>query len=102
MTTAQGMKKYVAVYVALLIITAIEFAIGYQNIEGTQLMVRFLTFAVIDTILVMLFFMNLGSERPGFIKFFVYFMAFVLATMNYIWTDSFRLLVFRLTGYGPS
>jgi heme/copper-type cytochrome/quinol oxidase subunit 4 len=102
MTTAQGMKKYVAVYVALLVITAIEFAIGYQNIEGTQLMVRFLTFAVIDTILVMLFFMNLGSEKPGFIKFFVYFMAFVLATMNYIWTDSFRLLVFRLTGYGPS
>jgi heme/copper-type cytochrome/quinol oxidase subunit 4 len=102
MTTAQGMKKYVAVYVALLAITAIEFAIGYQNIEGTQLMVRFLTFAVIDTILVVLFFMNLGSEKPGFIKFFVYFMAFVLATMNYIWTDSFRLLVFRLTGYGPS
>ena len=102
MTTAQGMKKYVAVYAALLVITAIEFAIGYQNIEGTQLMVRFLTFAVIDTLLVVLFFMNLGSEKPGFIKFFVCFMAFVLATMNYIWTDSFRLLVFRLTGYGPS
>ena len=99
---ASGMKKYVAVYVALLVITAIEFAIGYQNIEGTQLMVRFLTFAVIDTILVMLFFMNLGSEKPGFIKFFVYFMVFVLATMNYVWTDSFRLLVFRLTGYMPS
>ena len=102
MTTAQGMKKYLAVYVALLVITAIQFAIGYQNIEGSQLAVRFLTFAVIDTILVMLFFMNLGSEKPGFIKFFVYFMAFVLATMNYIWTDSFRLLVFRLTGFSPS
>ena len=63
---------------------------------------RFLTFAVIETILVMLFFMNLGSENPGFIKFFVYFMLFVLATMNYGWTDSFRLLLFRLTGYTPS
>ena len=99
---ASGMKKYVAVYVALLVITAIEFAIGYQNIQGTQLAVRFLTFAVIDTVLVLLFFMNLGSEKPGFIKFFVYFMVFVLATMNYVWTDSFRLLVFRLTGYMPS
>jgi heme/copper-type cytochrome/quinol oxidase subunit 4 len=102
MTTTEGMKKYLAVYVALLIITAVEFLIGYQNIEGTQLFVRFFTFAVIDTILVILFFMNLGSETPGFIKFFVYFMLFVLATMNYIWTDSFRLLVFRLTGYMPS
>jgi hypothetical protein len=26
----------------------------------------------------------------------------VLATMNYIWTDSFRVLLFRLTGIGPS
>jgi heme/copper-type cytochrome/quinol oxidase subunit 4 len=102
MTTAQGMKKYLAVYVALLVLTALQFIIGYQNIEGSQLMVRFLTFAIIETILVILFFMNLRTETPGFIKFFVYFMLFVLATMNYIWTDSFRLLVFRLTGYMPT
>jgi heme/copper-type cytochrome/quinol oxidase subunit 4 len=104
MTTdgASGMKKYVAVYVALLVITALQFVIGYQNVEGSQLFVRFATFAVIDTILVLLFFMNLSTETPGFIKFFVYFMAFVLATMNYPWTDSFRLLFFRLTGVGPS
>ncbi len=38
MTTAEasGMKKYLAVYVALLVITAIQFAIGYQNIEGSR------------------------------------------------------------------
>ncbi len=102
--TAQtsGMKKYVAVYFVLLVLTALQFFIGYQNAEGTQLVVRFLTFAVMETILVMLFFMNLGTETPGFIKFFVYFMAFVLATINYGWTDSFRLLLFRLTGYMPS
>ena len=104
MTTAEGssMKKYVAVYVALLVIMALQFVMGYQNIEGPRLMVRFLTFGIIETILVVLFFMNLGSEKPVFVKFFVYFMLFVLATMNYIWTDSFRLLLFRLTGYTPS
>ena len=99
--TASGMKKYVAVYFVLLVITALEFVIGYK-VEGSQLAVRFLTFAIIDIILVMLFFMNLGLEKPGFIKFFVYFMLFVLATMNYVWTDSFRLLLFRLTGYMPT
>jgi heme/copper-type cytochrome/quinol oxidase subunit 4 len=104
MTTAatSGMKKYVVVYVVLLVITALQFVLGYQNLEGSQLVVRFLTFGVIESILVMLFFMNLGTETPGFIKFFVYFMLFVLATMNYVWTDSFRLLVFRLTGFMPS
>jgi cytochrome c oxidase subunit IV len=104
MTTAEasGMKKSLAVYLVLLVVTALELIIGYQNVEGSRLAVRFLTFALIDTILVVLFFMNLGSERPAFVKFLVYFMLFVLATMNYIWTDSFRLLLFRLTGLGPS
>jgi caa(3)-type oxidase subunit IV len=104
MTTAErhGIGKYVAVYICLLVITALQFVIGYQNIQGSQLVVRMLTFAIIETLLVVLFFMNLGSEKPVFVKFVVYFMLFVLATMNYIWTDSFRLLVFRLTKVGPS
>ncbi len=66
------------------------------------MVVRFLTFAVIEAILVVLFWMNLGSEKRVFVKFIVFFMLFVLATMNYIWTDSFRLLLFRLTKIGPS
>jgi len=104
MATAEGsrIKKYGAVYLALLVITALQFFIGYQNIEGSSLAVRMLTFAVIDTILVVLFLMNLGFEKRLFVKFIVLFMLFVLATMNYIWTDSFRLLLFRLTGFSPS
>ena len=104
MTTAEdsGIKKYVAVYLALLVLTALQFFIGYQNIEGSQLAVRMLTFAVIETILVVLFLMNLGFEKRAFVKFIVFFMLFVLATMNYVWTDSFRLLLFRLTGFSPS
>ena len=104
MTTAQGQStgRYLIVYVCLLAITALQFLLGYQHIAGSQMAVRFLTFAVIETLLVVLFWMNLGSEKPVFVKFIVYFMLFVLATMNYIWTDSFRLLLFRLTGLGPS
>jgi cytochrome c oxidase subunit IV len=99
---AQGMGKNIAVYLCLLVITAMQFFIGYQNIAGSQLVVRFLTFAVIEALLVVLFWMSLGSEKKVFVKFIVYFMLFVLAAMNYIWTDSFRLLLFRLTGMGPS
>ncbi len=99
---AQGMGKNVAVYLCLLVITALQIFIGYQNIAGPQLVVRFMTFAVIEALLVVLFWMNLGSEKKVFVKFIIYFMLFVLAAMNYIWTDSFRLLLFRLTGMGPS
>ncbi len=104
MPTAEGhgIGKYVAVYLCLLVVVGLQFSIGYQNIAGSQMAVRMLTFAVIETLLVVLFFMNLGSEKRVFVKFVVFFMLFVLATMNYIWTDSFRLLLFRLTGFGPS
>ena len=98
----QGIGKYVVVYICLLVVVALQFFIGYQNIAGPQLVVRVLTFAVIESILVVFFLMNLSSEKRNFFQFVAFFMLFVLATMNYIWTDSFRLLLFRLTGYGPS
>src|SRR5450631_1156017 len=98
----QGIGKYAVVYVCLLVVMAVQFFIGYRNIEGSQLLVRVLTFAVLETILVVLFLMNLGSEKRVYVKFVVFFTLFVLATMSYIWTDSFRLLLFRRTGFGPS
>ena len=104
MATAQthGIGKYVVVYVSLLVVVALQFFIGYQNIAGPQLVVRMLTFAVIESILVVFFLMNLSSEKRNFFRFVAFFTLFVLAAMNYIWTDSFRLLLFRLTGFGPS
>jgi cytochrome c oxidase subunit IV len=104
MSTTQGpaIKKYVMVYVCLVVLTALQFMIGYRNIEGGQMAVRMLTFGVIETILVVLFMMNLSAEKRTFLKFVAYFMLFVLATMNWIWTDSFRLLFYRITKIGPS
>ena len=98
----QGIGKYLAVYIALVVITALQFFIGYRDVEGRSLVVRMLTFAGIETMLVVLVAMNLSSEKRSFFKFFVFFMLFVLATMNVMWTDSFRLLLFRLTRTGPS
>jgi high-affinity Fe2+/Pb2+ permease len=86
----------------LLILAAAQFLIGYTNLEGGALVVRMATFAGIETLVVVLFLMNLSSENKSFFKFFSIFMLFVLSTMNIIWTDSFRLLVFRLTKIGPS
>jgi|SRR5664280_1377459 hypothetical protein len=103
-TTAagSGLKRNVGVLIGLLAVTALQFFIGYGNLKGSQLVVRFVTFAIIETILVVLFLMNLGLEKRLFVKFVAFFMLFVLFAMNYIWTDSFRLLMFRLTGNGPS
>jgi hypothetical protein len=42
---------------------------------------------------VLLVFMRLGSEKPSLLVAFAVFTLFVLATINYGWTDSFRLLL---------
>jgi len=98
----RGIGKYVVVYVCLLVAVAAQFLVGFQNTGGLHLVVRILTFGAVETVLVVFFLMNLSLEKRNFLQFFVFFMLFVLAAMNYIWTDSFRLLVFRLTGFGPS
>jgi caa(3)-type oxidase subunit IV len=98
----QVIGKYVAVYLCLVVLTALQFIIGYEKIGGGQMAVRMLTFGILETILVVLFFMNLSSEKRTFFKFVSFFMLFVLATMNMVWTDSFRLLMFRITKIGPS
>jgi heme/copper-type cytochrome/quinol oxidase subunit 4 len=49
--------------------------------------------AIIEALLGVLFFMHLAAEKPSFILFVAVFTLFVLATINYGWTDSFRLLV---------
>jgi heme/copper-type cytochrome/quinol oxidase subunit 4 len=49
--------------------------------------------AIIEALLGVLFFMHLAAEKPRFILFVAVFTLFVLATINYGWTDSFRLLV---------
>jgi cytochrome c oxidase subunit IV len=104
MTTVarQGLNKYLAVYLLLLVVAALQFIVGYQNAQGAQMVVRFLTFGGIEAILIVLFMMNLASEKRTLFKFVTYFMLFVLAAMNWIWTDSFRLLFYRVTGLGPS
>lgn len=95
MSTAQeqgGLGKYIIVYVCMLVIAAVEVGIAYRHPGGTQLLVSMLFFAIIGALLVISFFMRLAAEKSSLIVAFAIFTLFVLATINYGWTDSLRLL----------
>ena len=94
-TTAEqgGIGKYVVVYVCMLALTAIELVIAYRHPSGGSLLVSMLILAFIGALLGILFFMRLASENHAAVVAFAVFTLFVLATINYGWTDSFRLLV---------
>lgn len=96
MTTAEehtnnGVKKDVIVYVCILALAGIQFVIAYQDISGSQMFVRMLMVAIVESALALLFFMHLWENR-GLKWFVVIFTVAVILGMQYGWTDSFRLI----------
>jgi heme/copper-type cytochrome/quinol oxidase subunit 4 len=87
-----GSGKYLIVYVVMLVLSAIEVMIAYRHPGGAQLLVSMLLLAAIGAVLGVLYFMGLASENHRSILAFSVFTLFVLATINYGWTDSFRVL----------
>jgi caa(3)-type oxidase subunit IV len=82
--------KYIAVYVCILIIAALQFLIAYSNIDGGQMLTRMLVLASVEAVLAVLFFMHLWVDSRGLLWFVAVFTVFVLLAMQYGWTDSFR------------
>ena len=82
--------KYIAVYVCILIIAALQFLIAYSNIDSSQMFTRMMMLACVEAVLAVLFFMHLWVDSRGLLWFVAVFTIFVLLAMQYGWTDSFR------------
>jgi len=92
----RGLKTYIVVYICLLALAGLQIVLAYTHAQGPQLFMRMLCVAVVQAGLALMFFMHLRSERRTLILSLGISTIFVLAMMNMIWTDSFRLLNFRL------
>jgi len=88
-----GIGRYLGVYLCLLALAGLQFVIAYQNIDAAQMFSRMLAVAIVEAGLAVMFFMHLWAEKRGFLLFVAIFTVFVLLTMQYGWTDSFRMLV---------
>jgi caa(3)-type oxidase subunit IV len=88
-----GIGMDIAVYLCLLALAGLQFVIAYQNIDASQMLVRMMVVAIVEAGLAVMFFMHLWAEKRGFLVFVAVFTGFVLLTMQYGWTDSFRMLV---------
>src|SRR6202162_3384692 len=90
---SEGTGKYLVVYICILALAALQFVIAYQNITASQMFRRMLSVAVVEAGVAVMFFMHLWSEKRGFLLFVVVFTIFVLLSMQFGWTDSFRLVL---------
>jgi heme/copper-type cytochrome/quinol oxidase subunit 4 len=94
---SEGIGKYLAVYLCLLALAGLQFAIAYQDVSAPQMFRRMFAVAIVEAVLAVMFFMHLWAEKRGFVLFVVIFTVFVLLVMQFGWSDSFRLL--RCGGY---
>jgi caa(3)-type oxidase subunit IV len=86
-----SMGKFLIVYACILGLAALQFAIAYSHIDGSQMFGRMLAVAIAEAGLAIVFFMHVGSERRNFVTWLAIVTLFVLLAMQYGWTDSFRM-----------
>lgn len=90
-----SLTSYLAVYVVILAISAVQIFFAYQHIDVAQVFIRMLLLAIIQAGLAVTFFMHMRSEKRTLALFLLPATVFVLLMMNMIWSDSFRLLHMR-------
>ncbi len=88
---SDSLGKYLLVYVAILILAGLQFFIAYQHADVTAMILRMFSIALLEAGLAVVFFMHLGSENRAFVTWVAIITLFVLAAMQYSWTDSFRM-----------
>jgi len=87
---SSSVGKYVAIYVVILVIAALQFVVAYSNISSSQMLTRMLVLAIVEAAFALLFFMHL-ADNPGLKWFVLIFTVAVILGMQYGWTDSNRL-----------
>src|ERR1700690_2930305 len=88
--TGSNTRKYLVIYLVILVIAALQFVVAYSNISGGQMLTRMLILACVEAAFALLFFMHLADNRP-LMWFVVIFTVAVILGMQYGWTDSNRL-----------
>lgn len=99
METSEGpggsVTSYIAVYIAILAISGLQILVAYSSVETSRMLFRMLALAIVQAGLAITFFMHMKSEKRNLALFLLPATVFVLAMMNMIWSDSFRLLTMR-------
>lgn len=90
-TYGGGIGKFIVVYLCILGLAGLQFVVGYSHLDRSHMFARMTLIAIAEAGLGVMFFMHLGSEKRNFVVFVAVITLFVLATLQYSWTDSYRM-----------
>jgi caa(3)-type oxidase subunit IV len=92
-----SMRGYVAVWLGLMVIVAVEVALTVAHVPAGTLVGALLVLAVVEAAIALLYFMHLKYERRLFWAL-IPALVFVLVLMDHFWPDALRLMHQRLPG----
>lgn len=86
-----GMKTYVGIWIALIVIVLVEVFLTYQHLPPRSLIACLLPLALIEASIGIAYFMHMKYENPHLLWSIVPITIFVLVLLDHIWPDAFRL-----------
>jgi len=95
-TSSATMRQAVVVWLALLLIVAIEVLLTRAGMPTGTLLAALLALALIEAGIALLYFMHLRYERPILLWSVIALLLFVFLMLNHLWPDALRLLRLRL------
>jgi len=86
-----GMRSYVGILIGLMIIVGIEVILTYQHLPVRTLLFSLLCLACVEAFVGIMYLMHVKYESR--VLFWTIFPAtlFVLAFLNYVWPDAYRM-----------
>ena len=88
----ESLKTDIIVYVIILAIAVLQIVVAYRPGTIGQHVIEFLSLAIIQAGLGIMFFMHLFQEKRSLMFALIPATVFVLLMMNVIWSDSFRII----------
>lgn len=91
-----GRKIFVRIWIALLIITAVEVLLAYQHLDLKVMLGLLMTLSVIKASLIIAYFMHLRYERRSLVLTLMPALVFVIGMLFVVFPDSVRLYLMRV------
>ena len=88
----ESLKTDIIIYIVILVIAALQIVLAYTNGTVGQHVLEFLSLAIVQAGLGILFFMHLFQEKRTLMLALIPATVFVLLMMNVFWSDSFRIV----------
>lgn len=88
----ESLKSDIIVYFIILVIAALQVVVAYRPGSIGQHVMEFLSLAIIQAGLGIMFFMHLFQEKRSLLFALIPATVFVLLMMNVFWSDSFRIV----------